>query len=114
MPLKDTLALKETNQLIIELHNPSQIKKQYALYLRINNDTTVDRSYLKINTNLETKNISCLENYKKELNLYYLIKTGVIYPSEKIKETAYIWLSEETPDTEQNKILNFDLYLEEI
>lgn len=114
IPLNDNLAFNNKNNFIIELYNPSEIKKQYALYLKINDNTNLDLNYLKINKNSDKEFVRKLENYKKELNSYFLIKNGIIKSKETLYNEVYIWLTEETPNTEQNKILDFNFYLEEI
>ena len=114
MPLQDKNAMKETNNITIEINNPRQIKKQYALYLIINSKSTINKKYLKINIGAENKYIKDLENFKKEQKSYYLLKNGIINKKETIKEEIHIWLTDDAPNTEQNKILDFNLYLEEM
>ena len=111
---KDTKAINENNKIIMYINNNGKIKKQYYTYLKVNEETNLDTKYLKISLNEEIKYLYTLENFTKNNERYYIISKGIINDNEKITQDIYLWLSEETPQIEENKIYNFEINVEEM
>lgn len=113
-PEMDENVLAKENYINIKINNPSKIKKQYALYLKIDKNSTIDKKYLKIFIKDIPQNLTFLQNYSKGSHTYYLLENGIINNMETLENQLYIWMDYNTPNTEQGKILDFDLYLEEM
>lgn len=114
LPEKDEKAISEENYINIKINNPSKIKKQYALYIKVKDSSTVDKKNIKVYIKDNIAYLTSLQNYNKGEATYYLLSNGIIKNEETINEKLYIWMSIDTPNTEQGKTLDFDLYLEEM
>ena len=110
---KITKTKKENNNIEIHLKNNGEIKKLYYIYMKINKDSDIDTKYIKINLE-EERYLYTLENYVKNGEKYFILKSGIIDKKEEILENLHIWLTEETPENELNKTLNFEINVEKV
>ncbi len=98
----------------ITINNNSNLKKEYNLYLKFDNDTELNKNYLKLSINNNVYNLNELKNFTKGQYTYYLINTSNIKSNGKNLHNVYLFLSKDTPNTEQNKNFNIAFNVEEI
>lgn len=114
IPIKDEEAINKNNQISLKLNNNGKTQKQYCIYLKINENTNLDIKYLKISIKEEPRYLYTLENFEYNNERYYIISKGLIDSNIEKTQNLYIWLSEETPNVEQNKELKFTISVEEM
>lgn len=113
-PMKDKDGINEKSKVNLSIYNVSKINKRYNLYLTIDDSTTLSTKYLKISSGENPQYLFKLEKFYKDNQMYYFIKTDEIKSKENINLDLYIWLSEETPNEEQDKNLNLSFKVEEM
>lgn len=103
-----------TNSYIdIKLENKTDIDKEYVIYLIID-DTYINTNYLKIKINNNNDYLNNLENVSIKGKTYYVISENVSKNNTIENIKCYLWLTDETPNTEQNKNINFTFKIDEI
>lgn len=113
-PIKDIDGISENNKVSLNINNVSKINKRYNLYLTVNETTSLNTKYLKISLGEDIYYLYNLEKFIKDQKVYYFIKTDEIKSKETINLNIYLWLSEETPNEEQNKNLDLSFKVEEM
>ncbi len=91
----------------LNIVNRTDIDKEYALYLVVDN-SKINTNYIKVK--IDENNEEYLNNLEYTIfdnETYYFIEENLIKNNSEKKSKYYIWLSEETPNTEENRELNF-------
>lgn len=97
----------------IEIININNIKKKYNLYFVIK-DTNLNEDYLKIRLNNEINYLKDLKFKEEDGFSYYKITSGNIDKQSKEIVVLNLYLSSETPNSEQGKNMNIRFKIEEI
>ena len=91
----------------LNIINKTDIDKEYVLYLVVNN-SKINTNYIKIKIDENKEEyINNLEYTIFDNETYYFIEDNLIKNNSEKKSKYYIWLSEETPNTEENRELSF-------
>lgn len=106
--------VNEEETINIEIINTNKTNKEYNLYFIIKDDTTLNKDYLKIKINNEVNYLKELKNQNKDGYTYYKITTGKINKQSKNLVVLNLYLSSETPNSEQGKNMNINFKIEEI
>jgi len=113
-PQKNDEAINDNNKIELKINNISLIPKKYYIFMTIQNTHDLDINYLNLNINNQTYKTSDLKQFIKKENTYYLLLEEIIKPENTDTHNLYFWLSEETPDEEQNKELRFEFNIKEV
>ncbi len=106
--------VNEEETINIEIINTNKTNKEYNLYFIIKDDTTLNKDNLKIKINNEVNYLKELKNQNKDGYTYYKITTGKINKQSKNLVALNLYLSSETPNSEQGKNMNINFKIEEI
>ena len=102
-----------TNDYIeLEIQNKTDIDKEYVIYLIINN-SEINTNYLKLKINNKEDYLNKYEKIKLKGKIYYVIDENISKNNTIFKEKCYIFLSDETPNSEQNKNIEFSFQIDE-
>lgn len=92
----------------IMLRNPNNYEKVGTLYFVVSSDTTFDTSYLNIQVNGISYNLSELESKLNNEDKFYKIKDLAIKSYEEEKVTYSLWIDDSIPDIKENDTLTID------
>lgn len=101
------------NYIELEIQNSSNNSKYYVIYLIIEK-SELNIDYMKIKINNNTRYLNELEKITIKNKIYYTLEENISYNNSIIDKKCYIWLAEETPNSEQNKNLQISFKIDEI
>ncbi len=96
------------------ISNPNNASKTYNLFFKYDmQSSSLPAMYLKLNYEGNVYKLTDLPSIVKEDTVLYLIDTSKISKKDTIKKELKLYLDENTPTKEQDKLLSFSIYSEE-
>lgn len=103
------------NTIYVSVKNINTINKTYELFLRFDNEkSTLSKNYLLLDINNQVYHLSDLESFNKGIYTYYKITEDTINKKSVEEYEFNLFLEENTPTSEFDKILNLNFDVEEI
>ncbi len=105
--VNDEDAIKHIKPITLNLSNNSNTLEEYAVWMVVSKNSTLDIRSIKLNLDGLTKKLSDLEMYEDEETYYYLLFDGNLLSNNIIKDIK-IWIDIDYPESIENKYLSFE------